>query len=115
MRFKISEFRLGSSGVCLATSAETKQLRKELKADQPTAVLSPINIDGKGTEMYVSTTDKNRRAQTRVRYWFQLGPTQVVLQSSAPTKEPKSDSSKVVLTLQREHMEGAKWDYALKH
>ena len=33
-------------------------MRKELKADQPTAVLSTISIDGEGTEMCVFTTDQ---------------------------------------------------------
>ena len=115
VRSSISELRLGASGVCLATCAETKQVRKELKADQPTAVLSPINVDGEGTEISVFTTDKHGRAQTRVRYMFQLGPTPVVFRSSAPLVKSRSDSSKVVLTLHREQMESPKWDYALKH
>ena len=87
--------------MCLTTRAETKQVRKELKADQPTAVLSPINVDGAGTEISVFTTDKHGRAQTLVRYMFQLGPTPVVFRSSAPLVKSRSDSSKVVLSLHR--------------
>ena len=95
---------MGSTGVCLASAAETKQLRKEMKADMPTAVLSPVNIDGEGEEISVFTTDKNGRAQTRVRYMFQLGPAPVMFRSSVPTVPTKSDCSKMVLTLLREHM-----------
>ena len=98
IRAKISELRMGTSGVCLATVAETKQIRKEMKADMPTAVLSPVNIDGEGEEISVYTTDKNGRAQTRVRYMFQLGPAPVMFRSSVPTVPTKSDCSKMVLT-----------------
>ena len=114
IRAKVTELRMGSAGVCLASAAETKQIRKEMKADMPTAVLSPVNIDGEGEEISVFTTDKNGRAQTRVRYMFQLGPAPVMFRSSVPTVPTKSDCSKMVLTLLREHMEDPKWDYALK-
>ena len=114
IRAKVTELRMGSAGVCLASAAETKQIRKEMKADMPTAVLSPMNIDGEGEEISVFTTDKNGRAQTRVRYMFQLGPAPVMFRSSVPTVPTKSDCSKMVLTLLREHMEDPKWDYALK-
>ena len=80
----------------------------------PIAVLSRVNCNGRGEEISVFTTDKNGRAQTRVRCMFQLGPAPVMFRSSVPTVPTKSDCSKMVLTLLREHMEDPKWDYALK-
>ena len=114
VRAKISDLRMGAPGICLASVAETKQLRKEMKAGFPNAVLCPINIDGEGYEMSVFTTDKHGRSQTRVRYMFQFGPVPVVFRSSAPMVRVKSDCSKIVLALFRERMDSAKWDYALR-
>ena len=45
---------------------------------------------------------------------FQLGPVPVVFRSSAPMVPVKSDCSKIVLALFREHIDSAKWDYALR-
>ena len=90
------------------------QIRKEMKADFPNAVLAPTNIDGEGCDISVFTTNKFGRSQTRVRYMFQLGSVPVVFRSSAPIVQVKSDCSKIVLTLFREHMDSAKWDYALR-
>ena len=66
VRAKVSDLRMGAPGICLASTAETMQIRKEMKADFPNAVLAPTNIDGEGCEISVFTTDKFGRSQTRI-------------------------------------------------
>ena len=45
---------------------------------------------------------------------FDFGPAPVVFRTSVSIVQAKSDCAKMVLTLLREHMENAKWDYSLK-
>ena len=115
VRSSISELRMGTPGVCLASVDEAKRVMQELKADQPTAVLVPTNFNGAGVETSVFTTDKNGRAQTRVRYMFQLAQAPVVFRSSVPVVATKPDCTKIVLMLYRAHMENAKWEFASKN
>ena len=58
IRAGIQELRASPNGVCLVTGKSARTVAQEFAGEGAFAVLSPINIDSRGSEMNVLVTDK---------------------------------------------------------
>ena len=104
-----------SPGVCLTSTAEGKQLVKDLKSEFAFAILVPSNITGSGEEVHVLVEDPSGRWQTRRRFMIQLGISPVTYMEGKPKKAIVSDSVKVVLTYGKQHTDPEAWAHVPKN
>ena len=111
----ILEMKSSEPGICLVSTADAKNIAKELKGDHALAVLSPSNITGVGEEVNVLVEDPSGRWQTRRRFMLQLGTSPVVYMEGKPRKSVIADSVKVVLTYAKHHTDGETLESAVKN
>ena len=88
---------------------------KELKGDQPRAILVAANITGTGEEVHVLVEDPSGRWQTRRRFMIQLGTSPVTYMEGKPKKAIVSDLVKVVLTYAKQHTDAEAWAHVSKN
>ena len=110
----LAGFRHAKEGIFLATVKEAKELMLEMHSSGSLAVLAPININEKGTEISVLVQDWNGRMQSRQRFLHQLGDVPVQYQSTAPQGGSVQDggTSQIVLNLSKQYTDKQGWEAA---
>ena len=110
----LAGFRHAKEGIFLATVKEAKELMLEMHSSGSLAVLAPININEKGTEISVLVQDRNGRMQSRQRFLHQLGDVPVQYQSTAPQGGSVQDggTSQIVLNLSKQYTDKQGWEAA---
>ena len=99
----------------LVSTAEARKAITELFSLHSLAILSPVNVDGKGQELCVLVQDPSGRCQSRRRCIYQLGVGDVTYMAGVSKKAFKPDSVKVVINFAKQHTEPDIWDYATAH
>ena len=111
----VAEMSSTSPGICLTSTAEGKQLVKDLKSELALAILVPSNITGSGEEVHVLVEDPSGRWQTRRRFMIQLGTSPVTYMEGKPKKAIVSDSVKVILTYGKQHTDPEAWAHVSRN
>ena len=109
-----------TTGVCAVNMQAAVMAVNELSSTLPLAILSPKNVDEKGTAIWYVAKDKDGRMQSRQRFLIQLGASPVVYTPVMTKKSVNADTTKVVLTLSKDlmHQSGTDnetWDFAVQH
>ena len=80
----LAGFHRAKEGIFLVSAKEVKELVAEMHSNGSLAVLAPINVNEKGTEIAVLVQDRNGCTQSRQRFLHHLGDIPVQYQSTAP-------------------------------
>ena len=87
----------------MASAKEAKELMAQMHSSGSLAVLAPINVNEKGTEISVLVQDRNDCVQSRLRFLQQLEDVPVQYQSPAPQGGSVKDggTKQIVLSLNK--------------
>ena len=93
---------------------ESKVLMAEMHSNGSLAVLAPISVNEKGTQISVLVQDRNGRMQSRRRFLQQLGDVPVQYQSTAPQGGFVKDggTKQIVLSLSKQYTDKQGWEAA---
>jgi hypothetical protein len=104
-----AEVTSSATGVYLATAKEAAELM-ELGSTQPLAVLAPrAPTDRPSVPVDAVTTDNRGQRCVSRRFLLQLGPTSVTYAPAAQKCTYRPDTSLVVLSVVKEHVDAALW------
>ena len=110
----VSDLKIDTPSVCLATRQEALKAEMEIKAQVPIALLTPVPV-GEGAQLiHVAVKDQAGISQIRRRFFFQLGNTPIRYMEDAPNGgEVEVETEKVVLGVMQ-NMSPC-WDSALQN
>ena len=109
IRAGIQEPRASPNGVCLVTGKSARTVAQEFAGEGAFAVLSPINIDSRGSEMNVLVTDKEGKERVRQRFLIQLGTEDVKFVSVVPRVTMQEDTMKVIVIIDKDVVDPDIW------
>ena len=99
----VAGFHRAKERIFLASVEEAKDLMTEMHSNGSLAVLAPINLNEKGTEISLLVQDRNGCMQSCQRFLHQLGDFPVQYQSTAPQGGNVEDggTKQIVLSLRQ--------------
>ncbi len=112
VKASFAEMSTNDSGICLCSAAEAKRALDMMWSDKPAAVLSPVNIEGRGIEKDILVRDKEGRVRRRPRYVFQLGAGAVEFNRIAPQARVQADSVRMIVNMHEDSTED--WKSVMK-
>ena len=101
----LAGFHRAKEGIFMASVKEAKELMAEMHSNGSLAVLVPINVNEKGTEISVLVQEWNGCMQSRQRFLHQLGDIPVQYQSTAPQggNVKHGGTKQIVLSLSKQY------------
>ena len=110
----LAGFHRAKEGVFLASVKEAKVLMAEMHSNGSLAVLAPINVNEKGTEISVLVQNRNGCTQSRERFLHQLAGVPVQYQSTGTTRGCVKDGGmkQIVQSLSKQCTDKQGWQAA---